>query len=211
MKSTILRLAVTVIGALWCEVQQAQSQDHVFANPPMLSSRDGRLDVDLVASPGTYTINGHQFQGMLYNSAYIPPVWRVRLRDTLTVTLHNRLSEPTNLHFHGLGVSPLGNGDNIFLHLRPGETFTYHIENHEEEAQTQSERHDWNISRTAARCGHCDLPPGKGRYNVQHESPPYFASGCICLGCICSGPCPDIIAIIPIPIWGARSSLAVFF
>src|SRR5215831_6853052 len=123
----VLRLAVTIIGALWCDLHQAQSQDHVFANPPMLSSRDGRLDVDLVASPGTYTINGHQFQGMLYNSAYIPPVWRVRLRDTLTVTLHNRLSEPTNLHFHGLGVSPLGNGDNVFLHVRPGETFTYQV------------------------------------------------------------------------------------
>jgi hypothetical protein len=80
----VLRLAVTVIGALWCEVQQAQSQDHVFANPPMLSTRDGRLDVDLVASPGTYTIDGHQFQGMLYNGAYIPPVWRVRLGDSLT-------------------------------------------------------------------------------------------------------------------------------
>jgi FtsP/CotA-like multicopper oxidase with cupredoxin domain len=93
----------------------------------MLSSRDGRLDVELVAAPGTYTIDGHQFQGMLYNGAYMPPVWRVRLGDSLTVTLHNRLSEPTNLHFHGLGVSPLGNGDNVFLHVRPGETFTYQV------------------------------------------------------------------------------------
>ena len=49
------------------------------------------------------------------------------VRYALTVTLHNRLSEPTNLHFHGLGVSPLGNGDNVFLHVRPGETFTYQI------------------------------------------------------------------------------------
>src|SRR6516225_2221407 len=87
-----------------------------------------------------------------------------------------------------------------------------HIETHEEKAQTQSERRHWNISCTAARCGHGDLSAGRGRCNVQHESPPYFASGCICLGCIiCPGPCPGIIAIIPIPIWGARSSLAVFF
>ena len=130
MKRTIhpvLQLAVTVIGALWCDLHEEQSQDHIFANPPMLSSRDGRLDVDLVASPGSYTINGHQFQGVLYNGAYISPVWRVRLGDTLTLTLHNRLSEPTNLHFHGLRVSPLGNGDNVFLHVKPGETFTYQI------------------------------------------------------------------------------------
>jgi FtsP/CotA-like multicopper oxidase with cupredoxin domain len=130
MKRTIhpiLRLAVTVLGALWCEVQPVQSQDRVFANPPMLSSRDGRLDVELVAAPGTYMIDGHQFQGMLYNGAYVPPVWRVRLGDSLTVTLHNRLSKSTNLHFHGLGVSPLANGDNVFLHVRPGETFTYQV------------------------------------------------------------------------------------
>ena len=54
MKSTVcpalVRLAVMVVGVLSCGVQQAQSQDHVFANPPMLSSRDGRLDVDLVAA-----------------------------------------------------------------------------------------------------------------------------------------------------------------
>jgi len=93
----------------------------------MLASHNGRLDVELVAAPGTYTIGGHSLQGMLYNGAYVPPVWRVRLGDSLTVTLHNRLVEPTNLHFHGLGVSPLGNGDNVFLHVRPGETFTYQV------------------------------------------------------------------------------------
>jgi suppressor of ftsI len=123
----VLRLAVTVTGTLWCQVPQAQSQDPVFTKPPMLSSRDGKLDVELVTARGAYTLDGHQFQGMLYNGAYIPPIWRVRLGDTVTVTLHNRLSEPTNLHFHGLGVSPLGNGDNVFLHVRPGETFTYQV------------------------------------------------------------------------------------
>ena len=129
MKRTIpvLLPVVAVIGASLCKVQLAQSEDSMFANPPMLYSRDGRLDVELVAAPGTYTIDGRQFQGMLYNGAYVPPVWRVRLGDALTVTLHNRLSEPTNLHFHGLGVSPLGNGDNVFLHVGPGEIFTYQV------------------------------------------------------------------------------------
>jgi FtsP/CotA-like multicopper oxidase with cupredoxin domain len=43
------------------------------------------------------------------------------------VTLHNQLSEGTNLHFHGLGVSPLNNGDNVFIHIAPNQTFTYQI------------------------------------------------------------------------------------
>ena len=59
MKRTIhplLLLAVTILGALWHEVQPAQSQGHIFANPPMLSSHDGWLDVELTAAPGTYII-----------------------------------------------------------------------------------------------------------------------------------------------------------
>jgi suppressor of ftsI len=55
------------------------------------------------------------------------PLWRLHAGDTLTVILHNRLSEQTNLHFHGLDVSPLNNGDNVFLHILPGKTFTYQI------------------------------------------------------------------------------------
>lgn len=98
-----------------------------FANPTMLSSRDGKLNIDLVVAPGTYSIEGHQFQGMLYNGKYVPPVWRLHSGDTLTVTLHNKLSEETNLHFHGMDVSPLGNGDNVFIHILPGESFNYKI------------------------------------------------------------------------------------
>ncbi len=64
---------------------------------------------------------------MLYNGAYVPPVWRVRPGDTLHVTLHNRLPEPTNLHFHGLHVSPRGNGDNVFVHVAPNESFEYRV------------------------------------------------------------------------------------
>jgi Multicopper oxidase len=93
----------------------------------MLSSHDGKLNVDLVAAPATYTIGGHRFEGMLYNGQYMPSAWRLRSGDILTVTLHNQLSEKTNLHFHGLGVSPLNNGDNVFLHIAPNETFTYQI------------------------------------------------------------------------------------
>jgi FtsP/CotA-like multicopper oxidase with cupredoxin domain len=87
----------------------------------------GKLHVDLVAAPAVYTIEGHKFQGMVYNGRYMPPLWRVCAGDIVTVTLHNQLAEETNLHFHGLGGSPLSNGDNVFLHIAPGQTFTYEI------------------------------------------------------------------------------------
>jgi FtsP/CotA-like multicopper oxidase with cupredoxin domain len=109
------------------QVSRADGAASGFANPPMLSSHDGQLHVDLTAARAIYTIRGHQFQGMLYNGSYVPMVWRLHAGDSLTVTLHNHLNEPTNLHFHGLDISPLGNGDNVFLHIQPGSDFTYHI------------------------------------------------------------------------------------
>jgi suppressor of ftsI len=112
-----------------CTYAGTQRDDvgHPFANPVTLVSHDGKLHVDLVAASAAYTIEGHQFQGTLYNGHYMPPLWRLRAGDTLTVTLHNQLAQETNLHFHGLDVSPLNNHDNVFLHISPGETFTYEI------------------------------------------------------------------------------------
>jgi suppressor of ftsI len=121
----LILLGITIVCTYACTQKHDSAQS--FANPVMLTSRDGKLDVDLVAADAAYTIGGHQFQGMLYNGQYMPSVWRLRSGDILTVTLHNQLSEETNLHFHGLGVSPLNNGDNVFLHIAPGQMFTYQI------------------------------------------------------------------------------------
>src|SRR5262245_39779151 len=99
-----------------------------LAAPPALPRRNGRLHVDLTAAPGSFTIGGERFQGMLYNDSYIPPIWRLKPGDTLTVALHNRLQQPTNLHFHGLQVSPRANGDNVFVHVGPGEALQYRLE-----------------------------------------------------------------------------------
>jgi suppressor of ftsI len=121
----IVLLSVVMVCSHACTPREGTGKP--FANPVMLTSRDGKLHVDLVAAPANYTIEGHRLEGMLYNGQYMPPVWRVRPGDILTVTLHNQLSEETNLHFHGLGVSPLNNGDNVFLHIAPRQTFTYKI------------------------------------------------------------------------------------
>lgn len=81
--------------------------------------------MELDAAPGSFAIADEQFTGMLYDGAYIPPVWRVRAGDILTVALHNRLPEMTNLHFHGMEAPPSGSADNIFVHVQPGASFTY--------------------------------------------------------------------------------------
>jgi FtsP/CotA-like multicopper oxidase with cupredoxin domain len=45
--------------------------------------------------------------------------------DRVTVHLVNDLSEPTNLHVHGLHVSPQGDGDNVFIAINPHHSHTY--------------------------------------------------------------------------------------
>ena len=118
-------LTIAIACSYACTPKDGTGQ--TFVNPVMLVSQNGKLHVDLIAASAAYTIGGHQFQGMLYNGQYMPPVWRLRAGDILTVRLHNQLPQETNLHFHGLNVSPLNNGDNVFLHIAPGQTFTYQI------------------------------------------------------------------------------------
>jgi suppressor of ftsI len=127
MPFSAVGLIISLIVLAIPSATNAHDVHPLFKNPPRVESRNGRLDVDLVAAPATYTINGHRFEGMVYNGAYIPAVWRVRAGDRLNVTLHNWLAEDTNFHFHGLDVSPLGNGDNVHLHIHPGQTFHYQV------------------------------------------------------------------------------------
>jgi L-ascorbate oxidase len=75
--------------------------------------------------------------------AYVAPKIEVRPGQTVSMTLHNQLppdpsctapggdvNDPhcfngTNLHSHGLWVSPSGNSDNVLLSINPGVSFEY--------------------------------------------------------------------------------------
>jgi FtsP/CotA-like multicopper oxidase with cupredoxin domain len=79
-----------------------------------------------------------------YNGKLVGPVIEARPGDTLNVFLDNELPpEPdmggehnpniphgfntTNLHFHGMHVSPVGNADNVLLALGPGQRFQFEV------------------------------------------------------------------------------------
>jgi FtsP/CotA-like multicopper oxidase with cupredoxin domain len=92
--------------------------------PEILASADGLLQVHLEAAAGVQ-LAGRDTSALGYNGTSPGPTWRLRPGDVLRVDLANRLDEPTNLHVHGLHVSPEGNGDNVFIEVLPGETFRY--------------------------------------------------------------------------------------
>jgi FtsP/CotA-like multicopper oxidase with cupredoxin domain len=97
-----------------------------FSNPPEMVSRDGVLAGTLTIEPAALEVGGESvtFLG-LYNGLYMPPVLRVRPGDVVRLKLRNAALLPSNVHYHGLQVSPLGAGDNVFLTIEPGITFQY--------------------------------------------------------------------------------------
>ena len=96
-----------------------------MAEPETLRSADGALQVRLEAVAGPVLIAGREATAYGYNGGVPGPTLRLRPGDRLQIQLVNRLDAPTNLHVHGLHVSPEGNGDNIFVTVDPGESFDY--------------------------------------------------------------------------------------
>ncbi|GGI02738.1 hypothetical protein GCM10007170_45160 [Arthrobacter liuii] len=107
---------------------RAMTPGAVLADPPSVSAgSDGNLAVTLEASKTRFELSGQQIWGQSYNGSFTAPTIRADPGQTLSITLHNRLNVATNLHFHGLHVSPSGASDNPSLCIPPGATFTYRL------------------------------------------------------------------------------------
>ncbi len=96
--------------------------------PTELRSAAGALDVDLAATPVMVPWGSGQRYALAYAGSVPGPTLRVRPGDTLRITLRNGLDVPTNLHTHGLHVSPEGDADDLFVMVDPGGTHSYRYE-----------------------------------------------------------------------------------
>jgi FtsP/CotA-like multicopper oxidase with cupredoxin domain len=98
--------------------------------PPVRLSENGLLETTLEARSDPQVAVG----GMTYEGLLPGPTLRLRAGDRLKIRLVNNLGgAPTNLHVHGMHVSPQGNGDNVFVHVENGQSFDYEFhlpENH---------------------------------------------------------------------------------
>lgn len=122
-------VAATATGAgglLWSRgagFQAARGQE--LEEPQALHSVDGRLRLTLSAASGKVRIAGKDATALSYNGSLPGPTLFLRAGDRLDVTLENRLGNPTNLHVHGLHVSPQGNSDNPLISVGPGTSLDY--------------------------------------------------------------------------------------
>jgi FtsP/CotA-like multicopper oxidase with cupredoxin domain len=124
-----LGLAATIVGGVGLARAAGSVFDPVagagLVEPPVLHSTGGTLQVRIEAAETRVPLVGREASMLSYNGGVPGPTLRVRPGDQLRIELVNRLSEPTNLHVHGLHVSPAGNGDNVFVAVAPGQSVVY--------------------------------------------------------------------------------------
>jgi len=121
--AALLAPAVSVLRS-----DRAKAGREPLIQPPEISSRNGELRVTLTAAPSPMRLGDVEFPGFLYNDAYLPPLLRIRLGDVMRVRLQNNVPDGfSNLHFHGMSVSPRARSDNVFVHVAPGREFEYEV------------------------------------------------------------------------------------
>ncbi|MCN9241072.1 multicopper oxidase family protein [Streptomyces sp. RY43-2] len=141
---TTLGLALTVAGlsggvgqtspefyraAYSSEVEGGQpttgSAGSLLRDPPELVSRGGVLKAAIVVERRKVQVGDRRLYATTYNGAYMPPTLRVRPGDRIDLTMVNRTDKYTNLHTHGLMVSPRAPADDIFLSIKYGQSYHY--------------------------------------------------------------------------------------
>lgn len=120
--------------------QMTLERSESFLRPATFETTRGETTVTLSVQWAENTLGQDRLKHRSYNGALVGPVIRVQPGDTLRIRLENFLGSTavgghsagmpeacntTNLHLHGLHVSPVGDGDNIFLDVHPGEHFDY--------------------------------------------------------------------------------------
>jgi len=95
---------------------------------------EGVLDVTLTATTQKIKVSGtlvgaRPFDGKANDPPFEPsldgPTLNIEAGDTIRVTFVNKLGKGrlTNIHYHGLQVSPLGHSDNVFRKMADGKTY----------------------------------------------------------------------------------------
>jgi suppressor of ftsI len=99
-----------------------------FSRSQDVYSKDGVLKSTISASYHIGKVDNQSISSMLYNGSLGGPTLYVHPGDKIELDLINNLNESTNLHFHGLHVSPVNNSDNVFLEIAPGKTQHYSVD-----------------------------------------------------------------------------------
>jgi FtsP/CotA-like multicopper oxidase with cupredoxin domain len=122
----VASIVVGGAGLAWAgPIRYDPLQGENLSAPVVLTSTAGNLNITLEAAASSGPVAGREATTLRYNGGLPGPTLHLRPGDHLGIDLVNHLDQPTNLHTHGLQVSPQGNSDNPFVMVNPGETFHY--------------------------------------------------------------------------------------
>lgn len=133
------------------EAELADLEPGKWFDPPQFRSGQ-RVDLTVAMARNVVRVgpDGRPQQVLLraYNGLLVGPTWRYRAGDTIAATLNNRLPpeqgpcpshghdpnvphgfNTTNLHTHGLHISPSGISDNVAIQVCPGkdQAYRFHV------------------------------------------------------------------------------------
>jgi FtsP/CotA-like multicopper oxidase with cupredoxin domain len=124
-------LASTLPGSRRAAAQTPQATPTELTpltQPEEYVSENGVLTAALNVTREPVMIGGVEVVGTVYNGSYVGPTLRVRPGERIELTVANELPEMTNMHFHGMHVSPSGISDNVFIMIEPGASQDYMLE-----------------------------------------------------------------------------------
>ncbi|MDH6574420.1 multicopper oxidase family protein [Kitasatospora sp. MAP5-34] len=111
----------------------AQQEKGMKAGAPLHDPADAdtiahpKLTITLDATRTRFDLSGREVQGDSYTGTFVAPTLHLAPGAKVTIKLVNHLPVATNLHFHGLHVSPSGQSDDPFLCVAPGGSTTYQL------------------------------------------------------------------------------------
>lgn len=124
-----LRLVARRACAAFCLVTGVSVSAGELQPPPEFTyDANGVTTVTLRAAKSAVTIGDAPYTSLVYNGNYDAPLIRTRPGGVVRITLDDQMDEFTNLHFHGMTVSPLNQGDSIFRLTEAHSIGTYDIQ-----------------------------------------------------------------------------------
>ncbi|MEO8541196.1 MAG: multicopper oxidase family protein [bacterium] len=93
-----------------------------------LRSKNGLLQANLRIAPGMVAFGTGVRWALTVNGQTPGPTLFAAPGDHLSITLDNQSGHSTNLHTHGLQVSPTGKADNPFIEIPNGTAYVYEID-----------------------------------------------------------------------------------
>ena len=112
-------------GCTQGRANNTQAASNLSSVPQVYQSQDGLLELDLSASESPVNLGNKQAYLLTYNGQIPAPRLEANPGDRVKIHFTNNLSQPTNIHYHGLHIPITGNADNVFLQIEPGEQLTY--------------------------------------------------------------------------------------